>query len=766
MTPTREAIPLDNLTLRHLADALPQIVWSSRPDGTSDYFNERWYELFGTSRDVIGEAAWLHVLHPDDRGPCVERWLRAIATGEAYESEYRLFDRSRGSYRWFIGRALPVKDASGAVVRWFGTCTDIDDQKRAAAELSKIQAHTMFDASPLPLWVHDAETLAFLAANDAALHQYGYTREELLRMTIHDIRSPDAASGLAASLAPGGNDSGVPDGGWLQRGTWTHRRKDGIEIEVEVANSPIVFQGRPAVLVLGVDVTERRRAERAQRESEEKLRQITDNIQEVFWMSDPELREIQFVSPAYERIWGRTCASLCASPMSWAEAIDPADRPQAVAEMLAAHRRGEPADITYRIHRPDGTVRWIRDRSFPVRDARGDVVRYVGSASDVTELHDAHEQLKTTQKHLVQQERLGALGQMASGIAHDFNNALTPIVGFSEMLLDPAHPLDERETRRFLRTIHTAARDGARIVSRLKEFYRPRDPDEVFHPVDVDAVVEQTIALTQPRWKEQAQASGIAIDLRSKLRARRPVLGNASDLRELLTNLIFNAIDALPAGGTIEIRTREDGREIVLDVTDTGVGMSEEVQRRCLEPFFTTKGSRGTGLGLAMVHGIVRRHEGTIAITSAPGCGTTFTIRLPALSTAAIQSGQLALRAPTRPLKILVVEDEPEVRDVVQSFLKLDGHTVALADDGRKALATFLSTRFDLVLTDRAMPEMSGDSLAAAIRAISPTTPVVLVTGFGDFMKSAGEVPPGIVGIVSKPMTQQSLREAIASAVA
>src|SRR5208282_3855609 len=227
------------------------------------------------------------------------------------------------------------------------------------------------------------------------------------------------------------------------------------------------------------------------------------------------------------------------------------------------------------------------------------------------------EELRNTQQRIIQQERLRALGGMASGIAHDFNNALVGILGLSELLLHHPENLDDKQKlRRYVEMINTSAKDAGGVVNRLREFYRHREGREVFGGVDLNQLVEDTISLTQPMWKTQAEAKNISITLQKDFQNVSPVAGDAGELREVLTNLIFNAVEAMPRGGTIIVRTRGDDSQVTLEVSDTGVGMTDDVRQRCLEPFFTTKGTHGTGLGLSMVYGIVQRHQGTIDINS------------------------------------------------------------------------------------------------------------------------------------------------------
>lgn len=379
------------------------------------------------------------------------------------------------------------------------------------------------------------------------------------------------------------------------------------------------------------------------------------------------------------------------------------------------------------------------------------------------ELEKALHELKTTQQQVIQQERLSAIGQMASGIAHDFNNALTPILGFTDLLIEsPALLENKEEKQRCLSMLRTAALDASNVVHRLREFYRPLENNEEFPVIDLTKIVEQAVALTEPKWRSQAQASGVTIDVVTRLDNVPLVAGEESALREVLTNLIFNAVDAMPDGGMITIQTATDDKDALLHVIDSGTGMTEAVRQRCLEPFFSTKGALGTGLGLSMVYGIIERHRGKLDIQSAPGRGTTFTIRLPLAAPMSMQQSMPAagVKAGTA-LNVLVVDDEPRVREVLSAYLGCDGHRVTTASSGREGLLRFKTQRFDLVVTDRAMPEMSGDQMAAFIKQANPNIPVVLLTGFGALIEVTGAQPQDVDVVLSKPISLNALRKTI-----
>ena len=379
---------------------------------------------------------------------------------------------------------------------------------------------------------------------------------------------------------------------------------------------------------------------------------------------------------------------------------------------------------------------------------------------------DPEETARGADEEIIRTERLSALGQMASGIAHDFNNQLSMVLGYSELLLMDEGVLDNRAvTVEYLDLIKTAAQDAAEIVRRLRSFYRYRDSDEAFTRVALNDVVEQAVSLTRPRWGEQVRAGGRTIEVGTVLAEDAMVSGNEVELREVLTNLIFNAVDAIDENGTITVATAVAHDTVSLSVSDNGLGMDEETLRRCMEPFYTTKGEDGTGLGLGLVHGIVRRHEGTIDIDSKKGRGTTVSVALPALKPdeAARAEGSAEEAVAGRALRLLVVDDEPRFCKLIHGFLVSDGHRVEIAHDGHEGLQKFLSGHFDVVILDQAMPRMSGTQVAAAIKRMVPDKPVVLLTGFRDAMEGAGEHPGGVDVLIGKPITLKQLRATLAA---
>ncbi len=414
----------------------------------------------------------------------------------------------------------------------------------------------------------------------------------------------------------------------------------------------------------------------------------------------------------------------------------------------------------------------VQERTSALRDSNERLQREITDrrrAEEATlesnrQLAEALAKLRSAQEEIIQRERMLALGRMANGIAHDFNNALAPILGFSELLLmKPEILRDLDKSRNYVEIIHTAARDSAKVVRRLREFYRYRDKDEIFTPVVINDLILQVISLTQPRWKDQALLAGVSIEIRTELGHVPTVPGNEQELREALANVLLNAINAIPKRGTITICTEVQGRWVVVTVTDDGIGMTEEVKARCLEPFFTTTtNEEGSGLGLGSVYGIIQRHDGGLEIQSEVSRGTSVTVSLPMEKECCPPEPAKPVPVANGVLRILVVEDEPLVREVLTVYLAEDKHNIVTANDGRDGVEKFRSAgAFDLVLTDRAMPEMNGDALAREIKRIQPGQPVILLTGFGDLMVGSGEQPEGVDMVVSKPFTLSTLRTAI-----
>lgn len=391
-------------------------------------------------------------------------------------------------------------------------------------------------------------------------------------------------------------------------------------------------------------------------------------------------------------------------------------------------------------------------------------------------LQKANDELRSSQELAAQQQRLQALGEMASGVVHDIGNLVFPAAFYAQELKDREATLSQ-EGRKALALVNGCLADVAAIVERLKEFYRAREISLRPERVDLTSVIHQVEALTRPRCAQRA-ARGVSVKVESFADERLPAIaGSESEIREALVNLVLNALDAMPDGGAVKLRSRTiDGTwdagqppAVEVSVEDDGVGMDEDTRRRCMEPFFTTKGDAGTGMGLAMVYGTVRRHGADISIDSAPGKGTTVSIRFPYAHAPSTPAPWPAAEAPaatpaTRSLRVLLVDDDPLVLETLARMLEMSGHAITAAGGGGAGIDAFHAAlrrgeKFDVVVTDLGMPDIDGKAVARAIKRVSPGTPVVLLTGWGEGIQRNADASRDIDASLSKPTRRLDLEE-------
>ncbi len=531
-----------------------------------------------------------------------------------------------------------------------------------------------------------------------------------------------------------------------------------------VIYEPGTDQADRVVVVVIVDISERKQAEISLRESQERFREIAENIQEVFWMTDPAKNQMLYISPAYEEIWGRTCQSLFDSPWTWLEAIHPDDRPRVLLAAQTKQMQGD-YDETYRIQRPDGAERWIHDRAFPIRDTAGKVIRVVGTALDITAQRNLELQFRQAQK-------MEAIGQLAGGVAHDFNNILAAIMMQTEMTI-LAEDLPE-EARDGLREIRTSSERAANLTRQLLLFSRK----QVMHTSELD-LNEAVSSL----FKMLQRIIGEHLSLHYNFHSGTLfVRADAGMLDQVVMNLVVNARDAMPNGGCITIETSlkhlsniaaadipelSPGTYACLQVSDTGCGIAPENLTRIFEPFFTTKGpGKGTGLGLATVFGIVKQHGGTILVESKVGQGTTFKILLPVAET----KPETINRSAVKPLPrggsetILLVEDDSSVRVLSRILLERSGYKVLEAADGNQALKLGQQHQesIRLLLTDIVMPGgLSGRELADQLQARNPKLKVILTSGYSADMAGRELTLQAGQKFIQKPAPPHHLLEAI-----
>ena len=393
-----------------------------------------------------------------------------------------------------------------------------------------------------------------------------------------------------------------------------------------------------------------------------------------------------------------------------------------------------------------------------LRNRQGGLDGLIAIVRDITSQREIEDQLH-------QSEKLTALGQLAGGIAHDFNNLLQAILGYAQLMKQ--NPTNSELIERSLTVVESAAMDGSETVRRIQQFARLR-PDEQFVRVDINQIVQDAVAITRPRWEENIARESRALELRLDLQADALMQGRPAALSEVLTNLILNAMDAMPQGGTLTIATRHTaGREVRVSVADTGVGMPETVRQRIFEPFYSTKGEGGSGLGLSMAYSIVRRHAGEIDVDSAPGSGTTFTLVFPVAQEGALPEPPAPSAEGRRHFRVLVVDDNPQVLATLVEMMRRVGHTVTPAVTGRAALQEYAAGQFDVVVTNIGMAGMNGWELAERVRALDARVPLLFITGWGlreeDRARLAGL---GVRHCLFKPVRPEDLDTALQDAAA
>jgi len=367
---------------------------------------------------------------------------------------------------------------------------------------------------------------------------------------------------------------------------------------------------------------------------------------------------------------------------------------------------------------------------------------------------------KESEQQLIQVEKLRALGGMVGGIAHDFNNLLAAILGYTELSLRDTK--DETLTRR-LKVIEKAARDGAETVRLLQEFTKTRK-DIRLETVNLNKLIDQVLLLTRHRWKDSAQSRGISIRIKTEYSTIPEIQGNIAELREALANVIFNAVDATTKDGTITCRTWTNKEHLYISMSDTGIGMSEEIRQRIFDPFFTTKGVSSSGLGLSVCYGIINRHGGEILVDSQENLGTTFTIKLP-VSLPQLPIEPVAVKSKQEPINILIIDDEDFVRGAIHEILEDEGHHVVDASSGEEGIEKFHKEKFDLVLTDLGMPGLAGWEVIARIKAINEKVPIILLTGWANQTDLKLAKESGVDLILAKPVTTKDLIAMISKAV-
>jgi two-component system cell cycle sensor histidine kinase/response regulator CckA len=762
---TEESIFKSAEMLKLVVDTIPQrIFWKDRDSvflgANAPFAGDAGYDdpakMVGLTDFDMPWAAEAEGYRADDRA-VMETGIPKID----YEEPQTRPDGREG---WLRTSKVPLRAADGKVIGVLGTYQDITEHKSAEEALRRSEQFldSIVENIPDMIFVKDARDGRFVRFNRAGERLMGHSREEMVGKTDHEV-SPRAEADLYAAadreVIAGGVPLDIPEeehsGGPLGRRI-LHTKKIPIHDEA----------GRPAYLLgISEDITERKQAEEALRQSEERYRHITETITDyVFSVVVTEGQGVATThGPGCVAVTGYTSEEMSADPNLWLEMVVPEDRPHILdqSSRAAAGQAVEPLD--HRIVRKDGAVRWVRSTLVGRLDESGEFSGFDGLIQDITER-------RALQEQLLQAQKMEGIGRLAGGIAHDFNNLLTAILGFVEMArLDlPAELPQVAAVRADLDEIGAAGNRAASLTRQLLAFASK----QIVAPIHLDLSVQVADLLKMLR---PLLGENIAVET-----VLEPGIGmieaDPSQIQQLLVNLSVNARDAMPDGGRLIIETAAEdvtevaaaaypgarvGRHVRLSVTDTGCGMNADVRSHLFEPFFTTKEQgKGTGLGLATCHGIVRQMGGHIRVFSEPGNGTTFRIFLPHVEGAATAAAMApSSPTPTGTETVLVVEDEPAVRRLAVLALRAQGYTVIEACDGVEALeiAGRLATDIDLVISDVVMPGLSGPELLGRLARLAPGARRLLVSGHAE----SDVLPAGLADVgatfLPKPFTPERL---------
>ena len=737
---------------RRIVEAVPSGIWVVNPEGRTIFSNRRMAELLRLDVESMPGQSCFEYVFPDEMEDAQRHFARALG-GDSRPFDFRL-RRADGSPIWVSISCMPVHDETGKI-GLLGLFSDITERKQAEAALreSEERFRNMADTAPVMIWVTGPDKL-FTFVNKTWLEFTGRSLEQEL------------GDGWASGVHP--EDLQYCYETFLS--AFDARRSFSVEVRLRRADGEyrsMLCCGAPRFTPDGsfagyigsdIDITDL--------QSEKRFRQLAENIDEIFWMLDIATNKVLYISPAFEKVWGRSSAALYQNRDWLIDSVHSEDRDRFIAFFNKV--RSEPAEEFYRIVLPDGSVRWIHDRAFLIRDSENRPYRVAGIAEDIT----AHRELEA---QLRQAHKLEAVGRLAGGIAHDFNNILTGILGYSALLLSA--PGAQGSIREAAEAILHSGQRAASLTAQLLAFSRKQRLEPKV--LDLNLIVADMKRML-------VRVIGEHIDLITTL---QPGLGRVEadphQIEEVIMNLVVNARDAMPNGGKLIIETRDawvdqnqterqlaisPGFYVMLSVSDTGKGMDPETQRRVFEPFFTTKEvGKGTGLGLAMVYGTVEQSKGHVLVDSRPGCGATFRIYLPRTSEPD-QRNEVShefSHAIGGTETILLAEDEPMVRDLVGTVLQQCGYRVLDPTDCWAALEAVerYSGTIDLLISDLVMPGMNGFQLAEKVVAMRPEIKVLYMSGYSEEAIENHAVGIEAVNVIRKPFTPDLLARRVRQAL-
>jgi PAS domain S-box-containing protein len=726
--------------------------------------NEAVEKILGYSRDeIIGKSTVELSPQENESYNRGKEFIEKLFEKGVVVGEERTWLRKDGSPVEVEMNAALLQD--GTDIKSVAGIRDITARKRAENELRETKEYldNVIESSLDPIITTDSKGYVS-RANKAFLHLLGYTNDEVIGKHMAEF-SPleegtyDLITGEVVTIGTDHFDKvselmiGLVEEGKISNLEFHLIRKDKKVIPVE-ENIVYLYDKEGTVIgAVGIirDISERIKSERDVKEAKEFLEKIIESSKDGILITD-ENGIIVSASTSIEGVCKFTKEELIGKHASTLTTDDKEMRGKILDKTAELFDRGYATYETKHKSKNDILVE-VECTSTLIKDQKGNYVAGVSILRDITER-------KELENKMLQSEKLKSLGELAGGVAHDFNNVLAAILGRVQLLkmqFTPPPGIQEKRKSmldliKSLDIIERASFDGAETVRRIQEFSRRRTDDKDFTRVAINELLENVLDFTSVRWKDEAESKGIQVTIQKEFSSLPVTLGSASELREVFTNLINNALDAMMEGGSITIKTCTENKHIIIKFEDTGIGIPKDKKNRIFDPFFTTKGVQSTGLGMSISYGIINRHQGTIVVDSVEGAGTTFTIKLPILTgTGEKKDTGVALTRRKEKARVLIVDDEDEVRQLLSDILTSEDHDVTVAGDGVQALELFKENDFDMVFTDLGMPGMSGWEVAKAIKGINQNVPVAIITGWSVDMQEREMKGRGVDLIAFKP---------------
>jgi len=691
--------------------------------------NRKGYAVLGYEDGELVGRDWFEVCLPPEECAAVRAVFCQMMTGNVEPVEYfeNRIVRKDGERRLIAWHNTALRDPAGVIIGTISSGEDITDSRKAEEELRRGASllRTLLDTIPDLVWLKDAGGV-YLACNPRFERFFGAREQEIAGRTDRDFVDPAQADAFRAmdleAMARGRAVSFEEEVTFADDG---HRER------LETVRTPIFDSAGAIIGALGIgrDITERKRVEETLRESNRRLELAITSGCLGIWELDL-VEGTQVWNDRMYQLYGLEPRPVHPDHAFWCRHIvHPDDLQAADAAIAAAFAGTRPYDLEFRIRRPDGEIRTIKSDGHVLRDAQGRAVRVIGINRDRTREVEAEAERRRLQAELLHAEKLESIGSLAGGVAHDMNNVLAAILGMASTLeADPQSPVTRAKA---LDTIVRACTRGRDVVKSL--LYFARKDLETTGPVDLNGVAAEMVHLLSFTTLKR-------VEIRTEFQEPLPLIeGDGGALSHALINLCVNAVDAMPGGGTLEVRTRQRGEwGVEISIKDSGIGMSPQVVRSAVEPFFTTKpAGKGTGLGLAMVYGTVKAHHGTFEIRSAEGQGTEVILGFPRPAQAAAAAPDApagaAARPASGPLRILLVDDDELIRDSVAPMIGVLGHAVQTAESGQEALDLFQAgLEADLVILDMNMPGLNGAQTLSRLLELRPNQAVLMATGYSE----------------------------------